>query len=55
MASSDDRQVWSQTKTSDTWIKDKFGMTNIIWSGGDQNYGGGSVGGNGDRAPAAWL
>ena len=40
MASSDDRMVWS-SKTSDTWIKDKFGMSNIIWSGGDQNYGGG--------------
>lgn len=40
MASSGDRMVWSD-RTSDSWIKDKFGMTNIIWSGGDQNYGGG--------------
>ena len=42
MASSDDRMVWS-SKTSDTWIKDKFEMSNIIWSGGDQNYGGGQA------------
>ncbi len=53
MASSDDRMVWS-SKTSDTWIKDKFEMSNIIWSGGDQNYGGVSRR-NGDRAPAARL
>lgn len=36
----DDRLVWSFTK-SNTWIKDNFGMNTIIYSGGDQPYGGG--------------
>lgn len=40
MASTDERMVWS-SRTTDDWIKEKFGMNYIIWSGGDQNYGGG--------------
>jgi CubicO group peptidase (beta-lactamase class C family) len=38
----DDRLVWSFTK-SNAWIKDNFGMTTIVYSGGDQNYGGGQA------------
>lgn len=36
----DDRLVWSFTK-SNSWIKTNFGMNTIIYSGGDQPYGGG--------------
>jgi CubicO group peptidase (beta-lactamase class C family) len=36
----DDRLVWSFTLT-DSWIKNKFGMNTIIYSGGDQPYAGG--------------
>jgi CubicO group peptidase (beta-lactamase class C family) len=36
----DDRLVWSFT-TSDSWIKSKFEMDTIIYSGGDQPYDGG--------------
>ena len=38
----DDRMVWSFTK-SNAWIKDNFGMNTIVYSGGDQNYGGGQA------------
>jgi len=38
----DDRMVWSFTKT-DNWIKTNFGMNTIVYSGGDQNYGGGQA------------
>jgi len=37
---SGERLVWSEAK-SEPWLKDNFGLPAVVWSGGDQNYGGG--------------